>query len=97
MMPRKGHKNKKKLEWEKYKFDAPEGTWKKKKKKKKNYSWLHFRGSVKKKIIKKKITILCRSFEAPYLSDKTNRIKIGWEMKEKKQFMWFETNFQAPN
>ena len=28
-MPRKGHK-KKKLEWEKYKFDALEGTWKKK-------------------------------------------------------------------
>ena len=37
-------------------------------------------------------TILCRSFEAPYLSDKTNRIKIGWQMKEKKQFMWFEIN-----
>ena len=33
-MPREGTKNKK-LEWEKYKFDAPEGTWKKKKKKKK--------------------------------------------------------------
>ena len=33
-MPREGTK-KKKLEWEKYKFDAPEGTWKKKKKKKK--------------------------------------------------------------
>ena len=30
-MPREGTKNKK-LEWEKYKFDAPEGTWKKKKK-----------------------------------------------------------------
>ena len=54
-------------------------------------------GSVKNKKINKKFTILCRSFEAPYLSDKTNRIKIGWEMKEKKQFMWFETNFQAPN
>ena len=52
---------------------------------------------MEKKKKKKKITILCRSFEAPYLSDKTNRIKIGWEMKEKKQFMWFETNFQAPN
>ena len=98
MMPRKGHKKKKKLEWEKYKFDAPEGTWKKKKKK--NYSWLHPRvpsgAPLKKKKKKKKITILCRSFEAPYLSDKTNRIKIGWEMKEKKQFMWFGTNFQAP-
>ena len=33
-------------------------------------------------------TILCRSFEAPYLSDKTNRIKIGWKMKEKKQFTY---------
>ena len=33
-MPQEGTK-KKKLEWEKYKFDAPEGTWKKKKKKKK--------------------------------------------------------------
>ena len=38
---------------------------------------------------KKKITILCRSFEAPYLSDKTNRIKIGQEMREKKHFFFF--------
>ena len=42
-------------------------------------------------------TILCRSFEAPYLSDKTNRIKIGWKMKEKKQFMWFEINLHTKN
>ena len=52
-MPRKGHK-KKKLEWEKYKFDTPEGTWKKrkgkKKKKKKKIKLIAppgpFRGSV---------------------------------------------------
>ena len=34
--PGKGLK-KKKLEWEKYKFDAPEGTWKRKKKYLKKY------------------------------------------------------------
>ena len=37
-----------------------------------------------------------KSFEALYLSDKTNRIKIGWEMKEKKQFMWFEEKNSSP-
>ena len=30
---------------------------------------------------------LCRSFEAPTKSDKTNRIKIGQEMTEKKQIL----------
>ena len=35
--------------------------------------------------------ILCTSLEAPHLalSDKTNRMKIGQEMWEEKQFMLF--------
>ena len=72
-----------------------------KKKGKKNYSWLHpgsLPGLRKKKKKKKKSQFYVEVLKPPpYLSDKTNRIKIGREMKEKKQFMWFETNFLSPN
>ena len=45
LMPREGTKNKK-LEWEKYKFDAPEGTWKKNKFLKADCTPGPFQGSV---------------------------------------------------